>query len=60
MSIKSVLINRDGLSAEQADEKIAEAKEVLSMYLETNDLEYAYNVCMEEFGLEPDYLMELI
>jgi len=29
-------------------------------YLAFGDVEAAYEICSEHFGLEPDYLMELI
>jgi len=39
---------------------IDEAREVLQEYLASNDQEAAYNICEEYFGLEPDYLTELM
>ena len=59
-SLKKVLMERDNLTAEQADEQIAEAREALNDYLESGDLSSAEDVCEEFFGLEPDYLMDLI
>ena len=59
-SIKEILINRDGLSVEEADQLIAEACETLQEYLTNNDSESAYNICEEYFNLEPDYLDELL
>ena len=60
MSIKKIIMKRDGLSSKEADELIAEAKEAIQEYLEYGDTESAYEVCSEFFGLEPDYLFELI
>lgn len=59
-SIKTIIMQRDNLTAEQADDAIEEAKVILNEYLDANDLEAAENVCNECFGLEPDYLMELV
>jgi len=53
-SIKTVIMRRDGISAAEADEMIAEAKERV---YEGEDPE---EVLSEEFGLEPDYIFDLI
>ena len=60
MSIRSVLIKRDGYSPEEADALIAEAKDEMYNRLSNGDMESAYDICEEYFGLEPDYLDELI
>ncbi len=59
-SIKQVLMRRDGMTSDEADDLIAEAKEQLLGYLEEGNLEAAEDICAEYFGLEPDYLMELL
>lgn len=59
-SIKSVLIKRDGLTAEDAIDRIAEAREQFNLYLEAGDMEGAEQICADYFGLEPDYLHEFI
>jgi hypothetical protein len=59
-SIKQILIDRDGMSPEDADDLITEAQEALEDYLAEGDEASAYNVCEEFFGLEPDYLDELL
>lgn len=58
--IKNVLMKRDNMSSSEADELIAEATETLQEYLEAGDTEAAHNVCEEFFGLEPDYIFELL
>ena len=58
--IAKVLMRRDNMSLEEALDLIAEAKEVLHQYLENGQIDRAENVCQEYFGLEPDYLMELL
>lgn len=59
-TIKQILMERDGLSDEEADDLIAEAKQALLDYLDNDDQLSAQEVCEEFFGLEPDYLMELM
>lgn len=59
-SIKKVLMNRDGMTAAQADQEIANAKEQLQIYLEAADFGSAEEICAEYFNLEPDYIFELM
>lgn len=53
-SLRQVLMRRDGMSREEAEEAIAEARERV---IEGEDPE---EVLAEEFGLEPDYFWELM
>lgn len=57
-SIKEVLMKRDGLSEEEAEARIEEAQEELQMRLARGDM--PFDLCQEFFGLEPDYLEELL
>ena len=59
-SIKQILMRRDGNSESEADERIRICKDELYELLEEGDADYAYEVCADHFGLEPDYLDELI
>ena len=59
-TIKEVIMRRDNLTSEEADELIEEAKEALTYYLDEDDHESAENICEEYFGLEPDYIIELL
>ena len=59
-SIKEVLMRRDDMTADEADALIEDAKEALAEYIENGELDYAEDICQEYFGLEPDYLMELM
>lgn len=59
-SIKQVLMKRDGIDAVEAQALIDEAQEQIDSYIAEGDMDSAYNICQEYFGLEPDYLMELI
>lgn len=57
--IKKVLMERDGMSEAEASDLIKEAIEDLNSRLEACDPS-AEDICSEYFGLEPDYLMELL
>lgn len=58
--LKKVLIERDGITPEQADAQINEAREAMQEYLADEDHESAENICEEFFGLEPDYIIDLM
>ena len=53
-SLKQVLMQRDGLSNREADERIEEAQ---ARVINGEDPE---EILLEEFGLEPDYFFDLI
>lgn len=59
-SIKNILIARDGTTPQEADNLIAEAKDALYRYIDDGDTSSAEDICSEYFGLEPDYLDELM
>ena len=59
-SLKDVLMRRDKMSVEEADEAIDEAKKALQEYLANDDLAGAEDVCSQYFGLEPDYVFDLL
>jgi len=60
LSIKKVLMERDDMTPEQADAQISKARLILSEYLEDGDLDAAQDICLEMFGLEPDYILDLV
>ena len=53
-SIKSVLMRRDGLTPDEADELIQEAREMVA------EGENPERILRVEFGLEPDYVYDLL
>ena len=53
-SLKQVIMRRDGLSSQEADELIESAREQI---LEGEDPE---EVILNDFGLEPDYIFDLL
>lgn len=62
-SIESVLMKRDGLSEEEALQMIKDFKNDIKGELDANNplsLDFVEELFMSVFGLEPDYLMELL
>lgn len=59
-SIKEILMSRDGMSEQDAIDLINDAKEQFNIYIEEGDLTSAEDICSEYFGLEPDYLDEIM
>ena len=59
-SIKQILIDRNNMTESAADQLISEAREAMQECLANNDQDSAYNICEEYFGLEPDYIDELL
>ena len=58
--IKQILTQQGNLTPTEIDELIEEAREALFNYLDEGDQDSAEYVCQEYFGLEPDYLDELL
>ena len=57
-SIKEILMERDGLDEDTAEELIQQAKDEFHELLEEGRLLEAEDICRTHFGLEPDYLEE--
>jgi hypothetical protein len=57
-TIKDVLIRRDGLSENDAINRVNEGKKIFQKSI--NNGEMNFDFCGEFFGLEVDYLFELI
>lgn len=58
-TIKEVLMERDGMSSEDADTLITDAHEDFDVRLAEGDTDLN-DFCYEWFGLEPDYLIEFM
>ena len=56
--IKKVLMERDKMSEAEAEDLIEEAREALQERLAEGDM--PYDICQEFFGLEPDYIDDLM
>jgi hypothetical protein len=59
-SLKSVLMQRDQLTSDEADDQIEDARRQFNSYLDAGNLTGAEQVCAEFFGLEPDYVIEFL
>jgi hypothetical protein len=59
-SVKEVLMRRDEMSSDDADDLIEEFKVELNRCVEEGSLEEAYELIGDYFGLEPDYLDEFL
>ena len=57
-TIKEILMDRDGISEGEANELISEAREDLHDRLKGGEM--PEDICQEWFGLEPDYILELL
>ena len=57
-SLLEVLMQRDGLTETEAEELIQEARNDFYERLAVGDM--PFDICEEYFGLEPDYLEELM
>lgn len=57
-SIKEILMCRDGMTEEEAEDLIEQAKDDLNERLERGEL--PDDICQEWFGLEPDFIWELV
>ncbi len=60
LTIKEILMQRDGYTEVEADSRINDAIDELGILLDMGDLDAAEGVCWDFFGLEPDYIMELL
>lgn len=60
-SIQAVLMRRDGLTREEAEQRVEGFKSYLNNAIaEGMDYDEAEEAIADEFGLEPDYLDQLI
>jgi len=57
-SIKQILMNRDGMTEEEAQNLINEATEDMDNRLAKGEM--PDDICNEWFGLESDYIFDLI
>ena len=57
-TIKEIQIRRDGMTGSEADTLIQSARDDMNSRLA--DGEMPYEICEEYFGLEPDYIFELV
>jgi len=60
MSIKNILMTRDGMTELEAVGLIVDGREEIMESIYSGDYDEAEELFMDYFGLEPDYMMELI
>lgn len=58
MTLKNILMERDGLTASEADADIREAKQELMELIGAGEMPFDF--CQDRWGLEPDFLDELM
>jgi len=58
--IVETLMERDGISRGEATAIRNNFKRDFFEAIDTGDFDYAYDIIMDELGLEPDYIDELI
>ena len=56
--IADVLVERDGYTPKEAKEAVKEARKHAFEMLENGEM--PWDICEDEFGLEPDYLEDLV
>lgn len=57
-TLKEVLMDRDEMTEEEAEQEIEAARK--DMYQRLEDGEMPHDICEEWFGLEPDYIDDLM
>ena len=59
-SITEVLMRRDGLSEEDAKREVDDFREDIEDSIMSGNLEDIEDALMNDLGLEPDYLMDIL
>lgn len=59
-SITEVLMRRDGMSEEDAKREVDDFKEDIEDSIMSGNLEDIEDALMNDLGLEPDYLMDIL
>ena len=59
-SITEVLMRRDGLSEEDAKREVEDFRADIEDSIMSGDLEDIEDALMNDLGLEPDYLMDIL
>lgn len=59
-SVKQILMDRDDMTAEEADELIEEVREEIQIAASNGDYELVEDIIYGDLGLEMDYIFEFI
>lgn len=54
--VVKILMDRDGITRKEAEELIEETREEIL----ANDSSYADDIILDNLGLEPDYIMDIL
>ena len=58
--LKLVLMKRDEITSDEADDLINAARDKLFELIDQGETEEAENICENHFGLEADHIMDLM
>lgn len=58
--ITDVLVRRDGVTEDEAEKQVADFRESIDDLIMEGDLCGIEDALMNDFGLEPDYLMDIL
>ena len=58
--VERVLMRRDGYSREEAADALAEARDEVNEWAATGEGRDPEEILYEDFGLEPDYIFDLM
>ena len=59
-NVKQILMDRDDMTAEEADELIEEVREEIQIAASNGDYELVEDIMYGDLGLEMDYIFEFI
>lgn len=59
-SVKQILMDRDNMTAEEAEELIEEVREEIQIAASNGDYELVEDIMYGDLGLEMDYIFEFI
>ena len=58
--VVEILMERDGNTKAEAESRLAECRRLCDEYLATGDYIMIDDIIMEELGLEPDYIFDIL
>lgn len=58
--VVKILMERDGISKDEAKEFIRDTQAEISEAIESGDFQLVYDIMRDNLMLEPDYIMDLI
>lgn len=58
--VVEILIERDKMTKENAEKRIAETREEIYEAMDAGDIDYVEDILMDELGLEMDYIFDVL